>query len=259
VLKHAYRELTLVAPANAMSTNTHAACAFWRLPAELRLHIYGYIIPEVPFSQPRTQYRGVVFACSQMRAEIEPAIVKTMRDVLADATKEGVEIWQDDLDFGTPKTISELENLTVVGHLTWEQDFDAYKDKHKQRHHPILKLLEMHFCKITIKSVCKHENSATKRHPVWNSWIVLPFTTGLDPCATWLTDDTERAPAVRVLEYDCSATLACPRARRLQFAGTYFRNITEARIWKIDMRKDERGSMVIVRFERMMDASTVVA
>jgi hypothetical protein len=88
-----------------MNTHTHAPCTFLLLPAKLRLQIYSHVISEVPFSQSRTLYGGLVFACSQTQAKIEPVIVKTMRDVLAGATNEGEEIWQDDLNFGTPKTV----------------------------------------------------------------------------------------------------------------------------------------------------------
>jgi hypothetical protein len=134
----------------------------------------------------------------------------------------------------------ELENLTVVARLTWEQVFETYKDNHNEWRHLILKLLGMHFYKITIRASCKQEDTGTERHPVWNSWIVRPFIARLN-------NDIRRAPAVRILEYDCSATLNCPRARRHQFSGTYLREITNTQIWKIDL-------LITARFEKILSA-----
>jgi hypothetical protein len=46
------------------------------LPAELRLAIYDFAIPDIPLHHHRSRYVGLVNTCRLMRTEAEPIILK---------------------------------------------------------------------------------------------------------------------------------------------------------------------------------------
>jgi hypothetical protein len=224
--------------------NDNTPCHFLLLPAELRLQIYNYVIPEVPLRQPRTQYSGLVFSCRQTRAELEPTILKVMRDVLAGIAEACTEIWHHDITFKTFHTLSELENLTVLGGFDWRRRRPLGEYPHRRSDHPLVKLLEMHFHALTIKAACKHDDTELEAHGIYSTWITEPFIASP-------TDDAKRRPAVKSFEYDCSAIFTCTRALPRDLRLGLKKSIIREHVWELCTRKNEDGHSIAFRFERL--------
>lgn len=75
-------------------------CCLLMLPAELRLHIHSYVIPDPPLSEPLAQYSGLLHSCKQVRAEMEPEIKKRVNQMLANILEELVAKYHNEITFG---------------------------------------------------------------------------------------------------------------------------------------------------------------
>jgi hypothetical protein len=82
------------------------------LPAELRLHIYSYIIPYSPLTVDARTYCGLLCTCKAIRDDFGPELCKAIaKDVHAIAAR--IRDKGDDIIFTPPKTFNGWRNLTV--------------------------------------------------------------------------------------------------------------------------------------------------
>lgn len=82
------------------------------IPAELRLHIYSYIIPDTPFVFDPKDYGGLLWSCKVTREEFESelckAITQHIHEVASSIRERRVEIV-----YTPPTTFHGWRNLTV--------------------------------------------------------------------------------------------------------------------------------------------------
>jgi hypothetical protein len=87
------------------------------LPAELRLHIYDYYVPDNPLKVPPGEFSGLLYSCRHMRSELEPfnceAIAQSIQDIAKDIRDKG-----DDIIYTPPITFHGWFNLTVSRPMT---------------------------------------------------------------------------------------------------------------------------------------------
>jgi hypothetical protein len=121
-------------------------------PAELRLRVYNFVLPQIPLSAPPSQYTGLLYSCRLVRQELEPEILKRMTAFLfdiqgrcrhihpEDMLDDGV---PEDLAFNVPQDLDSLYNLRVE-RPSYEKLFT--------REDPFMALLYMYFNTLTIVS-----------------------------------------------------------------------------------------------------------
>jgi hypothetical protein len=82
---------------------------FLRLPAEIRLRIYTYVVPDIALRVPFADYSGLLYSCKQIYQELEAELVKPLPAFF--------EKWSEHtlrLEF-VPRTITEMRNMTFLG------------------------------------------------------------------------------------------------------------------------------------------------
>lgn len=83
---------------------------FLLLPAELRILIYEFLLPQNPLSVPRAYYNGLLNACQTTRQELKPQIIERASRCLAKLLQSDA---QTAIDFTAPKTLHDVYNLSV--------------------------------------------------------------------------------------------------------------------------------------------------
>ncbi|KAF2250895.1 hypothetical protein BU26DRAFT_517680 [Trematosphaeria pertusa] len=119
-----------------------ATSALLTLPTELRLHLYDFVVPEVPLSVPASQYTGLLYSCTRIRDELQPEILKHMTAFLLEMQSHLRTILANDFEFTLPQSYSELQTLTV----TRPYRFKPFRDTD-----PFLRLTYLHFKSITLR------------------------------------------------------------------------------------------------------------
>lgn len=89
-----------------------AANLIQRLPSEIRLHIYSYVVPKIPLMIPPREFSGLLYSCKAIQAELEPEICKSMaRFIGAIAAK--IRICGDEMTYTPPTSLQGWLNLTI--------------------------------------------------------------------------------------------------------------------------------------------------
>jgi hypothetical protein len=223
-------------------------CRLLDLPAEMRLLIYSYVVPDIPLSVPRAQYQGLVYTCKQTRNELEPEIFQAMRSVFTKITQEICERFDDDITFSTFHSFRELENIQIKARLSWR-----IKERHALNYrdfHPIRKLLDFHFDAVTIYIKCKPgpDNGYYAKPPcAWfMDWIVKPFFKRPERVAIKL----------KSLVVDHTEELTCSHARVIRVSRISASRILNSKIWDIKHYKNDDGQEVAFRLMRCSDSTT---
>jgi hypothetical protein len=106
--------------------------------------------------------------------------------------------------FDALHSLSQLENLRVTAHICWQ---NPATDVHVARmHHPLLRLIEMHFNEVNIQVTCKHisdDEANIEPHGACMRWIAKRFSR------------RTRQSAIRLnsLEFNYTWVLTCKQAR----------------------------------------------
>jgi hypothetical protein len=224
--------------------NHDTSCQLLHLPAELRLHIYSYVVPDIPLSVSRAQYQGLLSCCRQIRSEIEPDILRAMRNMLAKITRDSLEGWNDDITFNAPQNLGELENLQGTAHICWR---DLTPGVPVKRHnHPLLGLLGMHFNIVNIQATCKHKNDDEAEitpHCIWMRWIILPFASSYS--------SRDGLVHLNMLEFSYTDMLTCTQGGWIQPIRRYHaQKIRRARVWDFKQLENEYGEETGIRLKR---------
>jgi hypothetical protein len=120
-----------------MEKSTDAASPLLQLPTELRLQIYGYVVPDVPLSVPPNQFTGLLYSCKTILNELEPEICKHLAaavnsiDDLIRAHHNGKGI-----RFTPPTEFSGWRNVTISRAKEWKMFMPG---------DPYLKFKDVHF------------------------------------------------------------------------------------------------------------------
>jgi hypothetical protein len=172
-----------------------ALCALLKLPAELRLRIYEFVIPEVPLFVHQIVYSGLLYACKQTRSEIEPIILKDMATELTRIA--GICLYNFDMEFvfDPPSTLRDLENLITTARSDWQS-----LDPTRREWNPVITLSRMHFESLVIKVVCKHD-IPMKRHKTRVDILTRPLLTKVG---------RKGVVQVKSLTVDYSSPISCP-------------------------------------------------
>jgi hypothetical protein len=170
-------------------------CYLLMLPAELRLHIHGYVISDPPFSEPLAQYSGLFYSCKQMQAEMKPEIKKRMSKMLASISEHLVAKYRN----GNKDLRGEIRIVSAYNHPDWSAE--ARLGNLLMR--SLIKLLYMHLCSISINIICDRAvcvDTVPNCNSRWIAWISLHFVR---------LGDVHKTKQVKALELDCSNLLHC--------------------------------------------------
>jgi hypothetical protein len=193
------------------------------LPAELRLHIYNYVVPAIPLHAPRSEYTGLVYSCRQTRAEMMPMVLARMCDTFASISKMSFDNWNEEVIFGNPQTLHELENLDVERHVKGEMHITS---------HPLLQLLDMHFELLSIRlSRTSDSKSTVRKRAAFPHSMIRRFN-----------NDGEHGdmPKVHMLDYDWSQAMGT--YKRANWVPTHYENnIHLHKDWLMSIRDNEEG------------------
>jgi hypothetical protein len=170
-------------------------CALLRLPTELRLRIYDFIIPEVPLLVHRIVYSGLLYSCKQTRYELERIVLTAMNNELTQITEICLYNFDMEIVFDPPSTLQALENMTVTARSEWQS-----LDPTRRTWNPLITLSRMHFESLMIKVVCKH-NTSMKRHKTRVDILTRPLLTRAE---------REGVVPIKSLTVDYSAPISCP-------------------------------------------------
>jgi hypothetical protein len=210
------------------------------LPAELRLHIYSYVIPAIPLHAPRSEYTGLVYSCRQTRAEMTPMILARMCDTFASISKESLDDWNEDVNFGNPQDLHELENLVVERRVKGEMHMTL---------HPLLRLLDMHFDLLSIRLFRSWDSETTvKKRTAFPHFMIRRFIND---------GDHGDLPKVQILDYDWSQAMGTHK-REHWVPTHYLNNIHLHKDWLMSVRANEEGQQVAIRLERMRGAAVLM-
>jgi hypothetical protein len=170
-------------------------CAFLRLPAELRLRTYDFVIPEVPLLVHRIVYSGLLYACKQTRYELERIILTAMNIELTRITEICLYNFDMEIVFDRPSTLQTLENMIITARSDWQS-----LDPTRRTWNPLITLSRMHFESLMIKVVCKHGLSM-KRHKTRVDILTRPLLTRAE---------REGVVPIKSLTVDYRAPIRCP-------------------------------------------------
>jgi hypothetical protein len=170
-------------------------CAFLRLPAELRLRTYDFVIPEVPLLVHRIVYSGLLYACKQTRYELERIILTAMNIELTRITEICLYNFDMEIVFDRPSTLQTLENMIITARSDWQS-----LDPTRRTWNPLIILSRMHFESLMIKVVCKHGLSM-KRHKTRVDILTRPLLTRAE---------REGVVPIKSLTVDYRAPISCP-------------------------------------------------
>jgi hypothetical protein len=192
------------------------------LAAELRLEIYDYVIPQVPLSVPRSQYAGLVYACRQMKMEVEPLVVKRMQRILTVIAAEAAEGWDDDLTFSQVDTVSDVKNIAVGGRFNFEP---ATESRRSRRDHPLLNLLDMHLDSLRVKmTYVQVKSELYQRERLWSRWLLHRFTRRADQPNT---------PRVKAFRLEWRGTPMCAWRMLRPFTNGWKERVRARGVWSM--------------------------
>lgn len=98
---------------------TQPGCRLFKLPTELRLHIYTCVVPDVPLAEAGTVYEGFVYSCKQASAEVQPIILEAVDVYFSSIACASHEAYGGQITFGRLHSLPEVEELELVAHLNW--------------------------------------------------------------------------------------------------------------------------------------------
>ncbi|OAL07712.1 hypothetical protein IQ06DRAFT_289382 [Phaeosphaeriaceae sp. SRC1lsM3a] len=211
------------------------------LPAELRLRIYDYVIPEVPLSEQRSQYVGLVYSSKQIRSETEPEVLKAMRDALNTYFNTARRGYIASITFDEFNSLHELENLVIHVHMDCERVTPRNEGFELKRTQRLLHVMDYRFNALTmnISSTARYAERV-RRSTLWRLFG-LRFA---------CTPEKFPLPAIKMIRVDWRRASGYLAVKDEFQNSTWLLKIEEDGFWDYDEEKNEAGSIVAMIMKR---------
>lgn len=208
-----------------------------RLPAELRLRIYDHVIPTVPLSEPRSHYIGLLYASKQIRSEVEPEILKAMRNALITFLNAARRGYIASITFKEFRTLHELENLILHVHMDCEPSTGQSKVQAYHRMKRLRRLIEWRFNVLTVNVSGTERYAAHVGPATWWRGFVFRFA---------LTNGDLPLPAIKMIRIDWREANVVLGAEDIFMTETWHARLRKDGLWGYDEKRNGDGRVVAV-------------
>ncbi|KAF2832767.1 hypothetical protein CC86DRAFT_65 [Ophiobolus disseminans] len=213
------------------------------LSAELRITIYGFLVPDIPLQDPR-QYLGLFYACKQTRAELKPNVFQSMQTTLDRITKDSWIGWDDVVTFRTTHNLHEMDNLVADCGMDFRY-YNSYSGEKPRTNHPLRQLFCLHLKSLTINFIRHPTTSKSGPQTMRWFWLVVGF---LMACKAGRISGLQR------FRLDWSEALSDEDCRVEGGLETFCAQKTNRyKDWYRNMETNDKGQSVGISFERRRD------